>query len=299
MTDVTGGPPVSTNATITDQQIKRARPRQRVAPWLAIVSTSWLVLVLLAAILADLLPVADPNIDVGRGINVGPFHSWGEPLGTDTLGRSVLSRLIFGARASLQTAVTSVLIAMLIGLAAGVLAAYLGGWLDSIVSLLSDSILAFPGLVLLMVLSAFLQPSITTLVIGLSILATPSFLRLARANAMRYTSAEFVHASRVLGARTGTIIVREIIPNVIGVLAAYAGIVTSGLVIAEASLSYLGLGIPPPRPSWGNLIADGRMVLRDRPYYVFAPALVLFLTVFSINVLGEWFRARSDGESRI
>lgn len=280
-------------------KVEHARPRRRQSRLLQVGAAAWLAVVLSAALLADVLPLSDPNVDVGRGIRTGPFTFWAEPLGTDRLARSMLSRLVFGARASLQTAVASVTIALVVGLLIGVIAGYLGGWVDTVVGILTDSVLAFPGLVLLMVLAAFLQPSSTTLIIGLSVLAMPSFARLARANTLRIKSAEFVQAARALGAPTSSILLREIVPNVIGVLAAYAGIVASNLVIAEASLSYLGLGIPPPTPSWGNLIADGQSVLRDRPYYVFAPALVLFFTVFSINIFGEWMRSRSDGASQL
>jgi peptide/nickel transport system permease protein len=210
-----------------------------------------------------------------------------------------MSRLIYGARASLEVAVGSVAIALILGLVVGVQAAYRGGWFDTAVGILTDSILAFPGLVLLLVLAAFLKPGTGTLVIGLSTLAFPNFTRLARANGLRYKSAEFVEAARVLGARTSTVLLREIIPNVIGVLAAYAGVVTAALVIAEASLSYLGLGIQPPTPSWGNMINDGQQVLATDPYLVLVPSVVLFLTVFSLTTVGEWFRARSDDSGRI
>jgi peptide/nickel transport system permease protein len=291
--------PSETRAHAWTVRVSRARPRRRRSRLLLIAGSAWLAVVLISAVFADLLPLEDPNVDIGRGIRTGPFKSWSEPFGTDRLARSMLSRIVFGARASLQTAVASVAIALLIGLLIGVLAGYVGGWVDTLVGVLTDSVLAFPGLVLLMVLAAFLQPSSTTLIVGLSVLAMPSFARLARANTLRIKSAEFVQAARALGAPTSSILVREIVPNVIGVLAAYAGIVASNLVIAEASLSYLGLGNPPPTPSWGNLIADGQSVLRDRPYYVFLPALVLFFTVFSINILGEWVRSRSDGALQV
>lgn len=301
--DVRDAPTTPRDPVAADDSWRRAvaiaRPRRRQSRILLVVGMTWLGIVLLAAILADVLPLDDPNIDVGAGIRRGPFSSWAEPLGTDGLARSMMSRLVFGARASLQTAVAAVAIALVVGLVVGVLAGYVGGWMETALGIVTDSVLAFPGLVLLMVLAAFLQPSITTLIVGLSVLAFPSFARLARANTLRYKSTEFVQAARALGAPTVSILIREIVPNVIGVLAAYAGIVTSNLVIAEASLSYLGLGIPPPTPSWGNLISDGQAVLRQQPYYVFAPTVVLFLTVFSINIIGEWMRSRADDGARV
>jgi peptide/nickel transport system permease protein len=248
----------------------------------------------LVAVFANFLPIPNPNVDVGSGVRTPPFHVWPEFLGTDSLGRSETSRLVYGARASLEIAIGSVVIALIIGLVIGIQAAYRGGWFDTAVGILTDSILAFPGLVLLLVLAAFLRPGTGTLIIGLTVLAFPNFTRLARANGLRCKSAEYVEAARVLGARNRTILFREFIPNVVGVLAAYAGVVTAGLVIAEASISYLGLGIQPPTPSWGNMINDGQQVLTTDPYIVLVPCVVLFLTVFSLIIVGDWFRARLE-----
>jgi peptide/nickel transport system permease protein len=296
MTDVQIAPvgaKLSATETSSDRPFDTG-PRFRQRRSLITGAASWLSLVVFVAIFANVLPIANPDADIGRGVRTLPFHAWPEFLGTDSLGRSEISRLVYGARASLEVAVGSVVIALIIGLAVGVRAAYSGGWFDTAVGILTDSILAFPGLVLLLVLAAFLKPGTGTLVVGLSTLAFPNFARLARANGLRYKSAEFVEAARALGARTSTILLREVIPNVVGVLAAYAGVVTAGLVIAEASISFLGLGIQPPTPSWGNMINDGQQVLTTDAYLVLVPCVVLFLTVFSLIIVGDWFRARLE-----
>jgi len=258
-----------------------------------VVPLGWIALVVLLAIFANVLPLADPSVDVGKGM-IGPFKDWPEFLGTDRLGRSQLSRIVYGARVSLTVGATSALIGMLVGGMIGVLAGYSRRRFDAIVGVATDAFLAFPALILLIALSAILTPSIPTLIIGLSLVSLPSFVRLTRANTLRFVNREFVLAARAVGARPRRIILRELVPNVIAPVAAYLPLITATLIIAESSLSFLGLGIRPPTPSWGTMIADGQASLRDHPYLVFVPATVLFITVFAINAIGEWLRSRFD-----
>jgi peptide/nickel transport system permease protein len=268
----------------------RTRPRRHRAHWVAL---GWLGFVVLLAIFADLLPIADPSVDVGQG-TVGPFTTWPEFLGTDRLARSQLSRVIYGARVSLAVGVASALIGLLVGGAIGVLAGYSRGKFDAVVGIVTDSFLAFPALILLIGLSAVLTPSISTLIIGLSLVSLPSYVRLTRANTMRFVDREFVLAARAIGSQPRKIILREIVPNVVAPVAAYLPLITAVLIIAESSLSFLGIGVRAPTASWGNMIADGQSYLRTEPYLVFVPAAVLFVTVGSINVIGEWLRSGVD-----
>jgi peptide/nickel transport system permease protein len=283
------------DTTGVDTTVKRRRKR----PIFVMICASWIGFVVLLALIADFLPIKGPNADAHVGVRVPPFHLWSEPFGTDNFGRSELSRLIYGARVSLFASVLATAIAMLIGLLIGVTAGYFRGTVDSILGLVVDSMLAFPGLVLLLALSAVLKPGLSTVVIGLSIIASISFARLARAATLKVGSAEYVTAARGLGARSPSVLLREIVPNVASGLIAYAGVVIGGLILAEAALSFLGLGVQPPTASWGNMVAEGQPQLSTEPWLIMVPIVVLFLTIFSLNIVGDWIRRRSDAAARI
>ncbi|EIV92626.1 ABC transporter permease [Frankia sp. QA3] len=259
-----------------------------------VVAVVWLVAVTLAALVAPLLPLTDPDVDAGAGLRVPPFELWSHPLGTDAFGRDLLSRVVYGARVSLAAAGASVGIALVIGLALGILAGYFRGTIDHLLGLFFDTVLAFPGLILLLALGAVLRPGLRTIVLGLSIIAFPPFARLARAGTLRVAEAEFVLAARGLGARNRTLLSREILPAVAPPVLAYAAAIMAVLVIVEASLSFLGLGVPVPRPSWGNMIAEGRGYLQASPHLVFVPAGALVLTILALSTIGEWLRSRAD-----
>ncbi|MET0894552.1 MAG: ABC transporter permease [Acidimicrobiia bacterium] len=286
------------DADIQPETLVPTGPRRR-RPVLLTLCFAWLCIVVLSAVTADWLPIQDPNVDVGHGVRTAPFQVWAEPLGTDGLGRSELSRLIYGARVSLFAALVATCIALTAGLLVGITAGYFRGRVDSVLSVIIDAVLAFPGLVLLLALTAVLQPSIQTVIIGLSIFGWVGFARLSRANTMQVATSDYVTASRGLGAKSRTTLVREILPNVTSTVITLAGLVVGGLILAEASLSFLGLGVRPPTPSWGSMIADARTNLSDHPYLMFVPAIILFLTIFSVNFIGDWLRTRSDPASKL
>ncbi|MFC4944267.1 ABC transporter permease [Pseudonocardia sp. GCM10023141] len=260
-------------------------------PILFYAALSWVLLVVVLAALASALPLPDPAQPIGQ-LRAGSDPSWAGLLGTDGLGRSVLARMIFGARVSLVIGTVAGLGAFVIGTAAGLVAGFYRGPVDTVISYLADALLAFPPLVLLLAMSSVLQPSVTTLLIALAVLMTPTFLRLARANTMSWATREFVQAATNLGARPSRLMVREVLPNLLPALASYLPIVVATLIIAEGSLSFLGLGIPSPTPSWGGMINDGREYIATNPALVFYPAAAIFLTVFALNVLGDRLRAR-------
>jgi peptide/nickel transport system permease protein len=270
-----------------------ARPskRRRPAVWLA---GGWIGLVLLAAVFADLLPLASPNENLTPRATA-PFQMWPEFLGTDRLGRSVLTRLAFGARVSFAVGLVSALVGMTIGVALG-LAAGMARTADHAIGVLADSILAFPAIVALLALSAAMGPGIVPLITGLSVFAVPPFVRLARATTLQVKEQAFVKASRLLGASTTTVVLREILPSVIRPVLAYFVAVLATLIVAEASVSYLGLGVPPPTPTWGGMIAAGESQLSREPFLVFVPATVLFVTILSIGVIGRRLRAWSASD---
>lgn len=265
-----------------------ATPSSSVGIWIAM---GWLALVSLLAIFAPLLPIADPAGDVGAPRQM-PFTSWSEPLGTDMLGRSVLSRIVYGGRVSLVVGVFAAGIGMIVGGLVGVVAGYLGGKVDHVVGYATDTVLAFPPLVLLLALATFLEPSLFSVTVSLAVITVPTFLRLARASTLKFSASEFVRVARLLGARHHQVVRREIVPNVAPTLVGYVVVIIPFLMVAEASLSFLGLGIRPPRSTWGVMIANGQPELRREPQLVLVPAAALFLTVFAFNVVGERIRAR-------
>jgi peptide/nickel transport system permease protein len=256
------------------------------------VALSWIVVVILLAITANWLPIKGYGAVVGDP-SEAPGFRLPEALGTDDLGRSVLSRLIFGARVSLTVAVVSVAIGTTIGGILGMMAGYFRGWLEWVVGVLVDSVLAFPPLVLLLTIAAVRGASLVTLVIGLVLVSIPTFTRLARANTLSQAHREYVLSARSLGAGDVRILFTEILPNIVLPVASYAVAVAALLMIAEGSLSFLGLGIPPPEPSWGGMVAEGRDYLSTAPFLVIVPALTMFVTILALNVLGDYARRRA------
>jgi peptide/nickel transport system permease protein len=254
----------------------------------------WLFILIFAAVFANVLPIAEYRVPVGAGKLKPSFHSLNLLLGTDSFGRSLLVRLIYGARVSLLVGTVSAIVGLTIGTVFGLLGGYLGRWVDWIITLITDAFLAFPPLILLLALASILKPSVTTLSVSLTLLTIPTFIRLTRANTIAWSSREFVKAAKNMGASNSRILLREILPNVLPSVAAFFPTVVAGLIVAEGSLSYLGLGLPSPRPSWGGMIADGQRLLTTDPQLVLIPAAVIFLTVFSLNQVGDHLRSRFD-----
>lgn len=254
----------------------------------------WVGAVILFAALANVLPIADYGVPVGSPRLPPQFGSIDLLLGTDTFGRSILSRCIYGARVSLLIGVVAGLAGLSIGTILGMTAGYFRGRVDWVLSLLTDAMLAFPPLILLLALTSILTPSVTTILLGLTLVTIPAFMRLARATTISWASREFVRAAKNLGAGHKRILLKEIFPNVVPTLGAFFPIVIATLIVAEGSLSFLGLGIPPPQPSWGGMISDGKAAIATAPHMVLVPATVIFLTVFALNQLGDHLRLRFD-----
>jgi peptide/nickel transport system permease protein len=262
------------------------------APWGYYIACVWLGAVVLAAIFAPLLPLWDPTIPDYKNVfgGITPQH-W---LGGDTLGRDTFSRVVYGARASLLVGICAVVLGALVGGTLGMVAGYFGGRTERVLTWIADVVLAFPGLVLIIAMVAILGASLTNLIIGLAILSVPTFIRLTRATTLVVAQREYVQAARAYGCRPLRIIMREIAPNVVLPVAAYAFIMVGVFIVVEGSLSFLGLGIPPPTPSWGGMIASGRAELLRYPHISLFPAAVMFLTVLSINYIGERTRKQFE-----
>ncbi len=225
--------------------------------------------------------------------------SWSHPLGRDHLGRDVLARLVTGARVSLQVSVAVVAISATIGTVVGSLSAYYGGWIDRVVSgVIFNVFLAFPGILLAIGIVAFLAPSLTNLIAALSIIGWVGYARLMRGQVLRVRELAFVTACRALGASDVRIIVRHILPNAVQPLIVQTSLGMAGVVLAEATLSFLGLGVPEPIPSWGKMINESRDVWFSSPHLFIAPGLMIMATVLGFNLLGDGLRDALDPKLR-
>jgi peptide/nickel transport system permease protein len=220
--------------------------------------------------------------------------------GTDELGRDILSRTLYGARVSMLVAVSVVGLSLGVGLILGCLAGFYGGWADAVVNIyISNTFLALPGILLAIAFVAFLGPGLWNLIVALAISGWVGYARLVRAQVMSVKEREFVEAARALGASDLRVICRHILPNILQPLIVQAAIGMAGAVLAEATLSFLGLGIPAPAASWGSMLNDARSHLFESPHLVFFPAMAVMLTVLSFNFIGDALRDYLDPRTRL
>jgi peptide/nickel transport system permease protein len=252
----------------------------------------WLGVVLFAAIFGPLLPIDDPLALDPAASRVGPSAAhW---LGGDQLGRDILSRLVDGARVSMLVGFGATSVAALIGGTAGLLAGFYRGKFETGVMACVDIMLSVPALILAITLTGFLGANLRNIIITIAILATPAFARVTRSKTLAVAERDFVRAARSLGASRRRIIVREVTPNVVPSVLAYSLVIVATAIVVEGSLSFLGLGVPPPQPSWGGMISEGTSDLTSSPYISLIPAAVMFLTILSLNLVGEEFQRRFD-----
>lgn len=275
-----------------------AGPGFDVAFWFG---AGWLLLLGLAIVCAPWLPLAedrDVASTVAEPVFATPTFTGTHPLGTNAFGLDLLARSLYGARSSLLISLSAVALGTVVGGAIGMVAGYFRKTVDRAVGIATNSLLAVPPLILLIALATVLEPHLHNVALSLALLTIPGMVRLARATTMAYANREFVVAARAMGATRSRILLRELLPNVLLPLLSLAVVMISVLIVAEASLSFLGLGIQPPEPTWGNMIAEGEgQVFEEHPHIVLVPGAFLFLTVFAFNIVGEKARGRWDSRS--
>ena len=265
---------------------------------LAALGFALLVVFTVCAVFAPWLAPQDPaRLDL-TGRLMGP--SWAHWFGTDELGRDILSRTLFGARISLIVAVSVVGLSLVVGVVAGGLAGFYGGWTDTVVNIyVMNAFMALPGILLAIAFVAFMGPGLGNVILALAISGWVGYARLVRAQVMAVKEREFVEAARALGASDLRVMGRHILPNILQPLIVQAAIGMAGAVLAEATLSFLGLGVPPPTASWGSMLNDARSHLFDSPHLVFFPAMAVMLCVLAFNFIGDALRDWMDPRTRM
>ncbi|RJG41267.1 ABC transporter permease [Mesorhizobium sp. DCY119] len=251
------------------------------------------VLAVLGPQIAPYDPLALDLLSRMKGLSVSHW------LGTDEFGRDILSRLIHGARTSVWISFATVAFAMVFGLLFGVLAGFLRGWTDRIIMTFNDALLAFPGLLLALGIMAIAGASRDAIVVALGLAYTPAVVRVARASVMSIREREYIEASRVMGNSELITMLRHVLPNCIAPMTVLATTMFGWVILSESALSFLGLGVPPPAPTWGNMLATGRPFITQAPHLIILPGLCISVTLLGINMLGDairdWFDPKMQG----
>ncbi|QFG21570.1 ABC transporter permease [Actinomadura sp. WMMB 499] len=260
------------------------------------IALGWIVLLVVLGAAAGLIAPYDPTAPAGPA-RLAPFSDFGHLLGTDGVGRDVLSRLLHGIRISLAVGVGATAVAAVAGVLLGLVAAYHRGWIEAVIKVATDTVLSFPPLLVLLALAAVIDPGVPTLTLSLGLLFTPPFARLTRSAALAQMKIDYVAAARSLGAGASRIIFRELLPNSVRPVISYSVVVVALVIVIEGSLSFLGVGIPPPAPSWGSMIASAKDQISLAPHLMVPPALMIVATVLAFNTVGDHLRDRVSGSA--
>ncbi len=284
---------LATNAQISAPKRARSRALTRfLSNRGAVAGACVIALILTMAILAPLITRYDPNTTNFLAIRKPPSLAYW--LGTDELGRDLFARMLYGARASLMAGVISVSIAIAIGLPIGLVAGYYGGLVDMVISRCTEALLACPFLILAIALAAFLGPSLANAMVAIGLAAMPIFVRLTRGQVISVKAEDYVEGARAIGLPHHVILIRHVLPNVIAPVIVQATLATASAIIAEASLSFLGLGQQPPSPSWGSMLNTAKNFIEQAPWMSLWPGLAIFLVVLAFNLMGDGLRDALD-----
>lgn len=299
------GPPHDENAKMGVTKILTPRKKKMTRMgfgWRFYLPALILVTFIFIAIFADFLAPHNPVKNHLADSLTPPFWQEGAkveyPLGTDQLGRDILSRLIYGARTSLIVAMLGVFLTGIVGTVLGVIAGYKGGWVDAIISRAIDVIQGFPLFLVALVLAVILGGSLFNIILIITIMFWVGYARQARAEALQIRESAYVELARIAGCRDFVIMVRHIIPNLLNSVIVIATLGVGSVILLESGLSFLGAGIPPPTPSWGSMCADGRGILTSAWWVSFLPGVAIMMVVLSGNLLGDWLRDKLDPKLR-
>jgi len=277
-------PPAADRAVGPVRRVASALWRQR----LARVSGAVLLFMIVVAVFAPLVAPYDPlEQDLGNSL---ASPGWSHPLGTDQLGRDILSRLVFGARLSLGAAAIAVAVATLLGVLPGLVAGYVGGWADAVVMRITDALMSFPPLILALAITGVLGPGLGNAMVAVGVVFAPRFVRLARSSVIDIREADFVQAARSIGVSERAILGRHVLPNALGPLVVQVTVTAGFAMLAEASLSFLGLGVQPPEASWGSMIGEAARLISQTKLLVVWPGLAITVTVLALGFLGDGLR---------
>ena len=258
----------------------------------ALIGGTLVTIFVLMALFAPLLPLADPVKSNFLAIRKPPSELYW--FGTDELGRDQLTRIFFGAQASLLAGIVSVLIALAIGIPFGLLAGWYGGWIDIVISRITEALLACPFLILAIAFAAVLGPSLTNAMIAIGLSAVPIFIRLVRGQVLSVKAEDFVEGARAVGARDLRLMFRHVLPNTLSPIVVQSTLFMAQAIILEAALSFLGLGQQPPSPSWGQMLNVAKNFMEQAPWMSVAPGICIFLAVLGFNLLGDGLRDALD-----
>jgi peptide/nickel transport system permease protein len=266
---------------------------------LALIGAVILIILVLAAILAPLLAPYDPNEINLRTMSQAP--SWDHWLGTDTVGRDTLSRALYGARISLSVGVLAVAMYLSIGFILGALSGYLGGFVDTLIMRFTEVMMCFPTFVLILILVGMVGPNVGNIILVIGLFGWPGVARLVRGQVLQLRELEYVTAARAIGGTSRYVLFRHILPNVIGPLTVAGSLGIAGAILSEAGLSFLGLGVVKPMPSWGSMLSEARnpATLATQPWLWLAPGILISLAVLSANFIGDGLRDAFDVKSRV
>lgn len=258
-----------------------------------------LVIILVIMSTAALAPLLSPHSPTRQNLEMDLLQPTSEhPLGTDKLGRDILSRILFGTRVSVLVGISTVAISLTLGLLIGSLSGYFGGWVDQLLMRLVDVLMAFPGILLAIAFTAVLGPGLKHVILALCLIGWTGYARLVRGEILSLREKEYIHAARALGCNPPRIILSHMLPNLLPPLLIQGAFGAAGAIVAEGSLSFLGLGVLPPTPSWGSMLNEGRQFLLVAPHLTAFPGVAIMLTVLGLNLIGDGLRDRLEKKDK-